>query len=97
VYVDAGNRFLRVVNCTIETGDVNKRPFFGHQYGKPDIYKTYFTQQYEARNNTYISPDSSAGFDRFQGEYSALDLITLEQWQAFTGQEQGSKWVQRRD
>jgi len=88
-----GNRFLTVKDCVIQTQNPQKAPFYGHRYGKPDIYETYFTEQFSASNNAYGSPGTSAAFDDFQGDYSKFNLIDFEAWKAWTGEEAGSRWV----
>ncbi len=87
-----GNRFFTVQSCTIET----KRPdaaFYAHEFGKPDIYKPLMTEQFTASGNTHICPGSDKAFDTFQGAYSKLELITLREWQAWTGEEKDSIWT----
>lgn len=88
-----GNRFLTVNGSTLETTSP-RSPIYAHKYGKPDLYKTYFTEQFTASDNTYISP-SDRVFDRFQGEYSKYDLINLDEWKAWTGQEKDSKLIRK--
>jgi hypothetical protein len=89
-----GNRFFTVTGCTIATDD-RDAAFYEHEYGKPEIYRTLFTEQFTAADNSYRSPVDSGLFDTFQGPYSKLELIDLEAWRAWTGQEQGSTWTER--
>lgn len=86
-----GNRFLTVKNCIVTTKTA-KQPLYGHQYGKPNIYIELFTKQFTANNNTYFCEDSTKAFDDFQGPYKKFNLVDLQAWQKWTGQEKNSVW-----